>query len=169
MHDPYFSYLIDIVKFPGVLWERYTRLLGYLHSISFTWSIYNDKNRAADGLALRDEYFLGEDVLHRPCSVLEMLIAMARRCEYDIMYDPQLGDQTGKWLFIMLDNAGLLAFDNDHFDVDAVSFIVFRILDRMYDPSGEGSFFPLEHPMEDMRHVEIWSQLNRYLDENFVF
>lgn len=169
MYDRYFLYLLDLVSFAGISWERYTRLLSYLHSIEFTWTIYNDKNRAADGLVIRDEYFGGENVLRRPCSVLEMLVAMARRCEYDIMHDPDVGDMTGKWLFIMLDNAGLLAFDNRNFDIDVVSSIIFRILNRMYEPSGQGGFFPLEHSMEDMRTVEIWSQLNRYLDENFVF
>ena len=169
MYDGYFNYLLDIIEFRGVSWERYTKLLGFLHSIEFRWSVYNDKNRAIDGLVLRDEYFMGEDVLQRPCSVLEMLIAMARACEFDIMHEGGMGDRTGKWFYIMLDNAGLLAFDNDNFDVDAVASIIFRCMDRTYAPDGEGGFFPLRRPIEDMRGVELWSQLNRYLDENFIF
>lgn len=165
----YFEHLCQLINFEGVSYTRYTKLLSYLYNIEFKWIIFNDKNRASDGLALREDYFQGEDVLQRPCSVLEMLIAIAFRCEYDIMHDPKVGDMTGKWFFMMLDNAGLLAFDDYNFDIDAVSSIIFRCLDRTYLPSGEGGFFPLKHPNEDMRYVEIWSQLNRYLDENFDF
>ena len=60
----------------------------------------------------------------RPCSVLEMMIALSMRCEEQIMDDPDIGNRTGQWFWDMIDNLGLgeherLKFDGRYVDEGA--------------------------------------------------
>ena len=70
----------------------YRKLLACLHETTFTYTIPRDENRAHDGIDLRRRFVLSEnydedytDYLRGPCSVLEMMIALAIRCEENIM------------------------------------------------------------------------------------
>jgi hypothetical protein len=40
-----------------------------------------------------------------------------------------------------------------------------RLIWRNYAPNGEGGFFPLENPREDQTQVELWYQMNSYVNE----
>ena len=106
--DLYFDELVDFVdgeNLRGVLWRLYTT--------EFYWfdDIIMDRNRAMDGLKLRHEdKNAGYSV---NCSVLEMLIGMAIRCERDIMHVNGAGDRTIEWFWIMIGNLGL---DNPDLD-----------------------------------------------------
>lgn len=44
---------------------------------------------------------------NRPCSVLEMIIALAIRLEEHIMDDPDIGNRTGQWFWDMIVSLGL--------------------------------------------------------------
>ena len=72
----------------------YRKLFMNLHNTQFDFYIRNDVNRAMDGVNLRyrfgtvindDKAF---DILDEPCSVLEMILALAIRMEEQIMDDP---------------------------------------------------------------------------------
>jgi hypothetical protein len=86
IRQDYFQWLCEIVRVNNNN-TSYWILLRELHSREFIWTVANDDNRAKDGCDLRDEYIhykRYEDCrcLDGPCSVLEMLIALARRIDF---------------------------------------------------------------------------------------
>ena len=169
VNDEYFEWLcelIDIDRFSKSV--SYRKLLMHLHNIEFTWFIPHDDNRADDGIQLRRKYGLyREDVtlsryIAGPCSVLEMMVALAIRCE-GYMDDTQMGNRTGQWFWGMIHNLGLSPMIDSKFDRDYVDDIIARFLNREYEPDGKGGLFTVKHCTQDMRTVEIWCQLNWYL------
>ena len=156
---------------------RYGRLMEYLHSIPFysTVQIPLDKNRGADGKDLRlrfvettSEYNYSHVYLYLmdyDATMLEVMVALAMRCEDNIMHDANVGDRSYEWFYGMLCSSGLDACDDDHFDENEVHIIVDRILERKYSKDGKGGLFTLSNPPKDLRKVEIWYQLLWYLDE----
>jgi len=124
-----------------------------------------DRNRAMDGVALRERYGCDNDLLGEPCSVLEMLIALSARME-NLTHDYDAGDRTSQWFWLMLTNLGLNCMDDDNFDEGTAEWIVDRFLDREYEYDGsEGGLFVLKQPYNDLREVEIWVQMNWFLSE----
>lgn len=129
-----------------------------------------DENRAEDGIALRRRFacFLGyddlSDYLDGPCSILEMMAALAIRCEENIMDDTSFGDRTGQWFWGMISSLRLGAMDDDHFNKAYVRAVVERFLDRNYEPNGRGGLFTIRNCDYDLRDAEIWHQLCWYLD-----
>ena len=170
VNDEYFEWLcdlIDITRFSRHI--SYRKLLMHLHNIEFTWFIPRDDNRADDGIQLRRRYALLQedmslqDYIQGPCSVLEMMVALAIRCEETIMDDAQIGDRTGQWFWSMIHNLGLSSMTDHRFDRDFVDDTIARLLNREYEPDGRGGLFTVKHCDHDMRTVEIWCQLSWYL------
>jgi hypothetical protein len=165
--DLYFNWLLEIIACP----ENYLKLMHYLYNSTFIFTIRNDKNRAADGLELRnkfkDEYGLGAETRSGECSILEMMIALACRMEDDIMHDPGIGDRSPEWFWIMISNLKLDGMDDEHFDEVNVNSIVDVFLNRRYFMNGTGGLFPLRFPKVNQRRVEIWYQMNAFLNENY--
>lgn len=170
----YFEWLYQLVC--NDLYSRaasHRKLLMRLHSIDFTWTIDMDENRALDGIALRkrfeyenacdpgimDLYFEG-----RPCSILEMMIALAIRCEEDIMADPMCGNRIGQWFWSMIVSLGLGGITDYRYDREYVDNVIFRFLTRNYDRDGKGGLFTIPNCGVDLRNVEIWYQMNWYID-----
>ena len=113
-----------------------------------------------------------------PCTVLEMLIALAIRCESDIMHDDACGDRTRLWFWEMIKNLGLIDYTDDAYMYDKsgsfdseVNHIIDIFLERRYDKHGRGGAFPLRkyrtNYYSDQRKVEIWYQLSAWLIENY--
>ena len=50
------------------------------------------------------------------------------------------------------------------FDSEYTDDVIFRFMDRKYKRNGEGGLFTIEHCKYDLRSVEIWWQMNWYLD-----
>ena len=172
INDEYFEWLYDLVSKNDP--QSFRKLLMYLHKIEFKWVLSRDRNRAEDGKDLRsrfavtkyseDEY---EDVIYilgGPCSVLEMMVALAVRCEETIMDDPLKGDRIGQWFWSMASNLGLCPMTDNNFDRQFVDETVSRFLDRDYEPDGRGGLFTIKDCPRDLRTVEIWYQLCWYLD-----
>lgn len=149
----------------------YRQLLMRLHKTEFRYSIFNDDNRADDGVDLRFR-FARENGYSRsvvryldgPCSVLEMLVALAYRCEEHIMDDPDIGDRTGQWFWVMIRNLGLDSMTDNNFDEGYVDRKVNIFLDREYASNGEGGLFVVNNCAYDLRDVEIWYQMCWYLN-----
>jgi len=157
--------------------KSYRKLFTRLNDTEFTYTIPMDGNRAEDGIDLR--YRFGRengcpdamiasllDVV--PCSVLEMMLALSIRCEEHIMDDPEIGNRTGEWFWIMIVNLGLGSMDDTRYDAEYVDDILDRFLNREYDADGTGGLFPVRNPryaQYDLRNVDIWYQLNWYLQE----
>ena len=168
--DAYLQFLYDIVGGNEGPCRDYRTLMAVLLDVEFIWSVANDDNRAQDGLSLRNSYFkYAPNRPNEPCSVLEMMVALAHRIETDITYDPLKGDSTGIWFMQMLINLGLNGYIDALWDADKhvnTLLIVDNLLDRRYEYSGNGGLFPLKYPMEDQRNVEIWGQMASFLYEN---
>ena len=99
----YFNWMYDMMcdgRFAKTI--TYRQLFEFLHDVEFTYFIPHDENRAKDGIALRYRYCLLhncknlEYCLDGPCSILEMMVALAIRCEENIMSDPDKGDRTAQ-------------------------------------------------------------------------
>lgn len=170
IRDDYFNWMYDLVcgkRFAKDI--SYKNLLSHLHRVEFRWSIPKDEGRAGDGIDLRYRfaYDLVDDPVKElggPCTVLEMMVALAIRCEETIMDDPLIGDRTGQWFWGMINNLGLGAMTDDRYDEEAVDEIIDIFLDREYAPNGKGGLFKIRGCDEDLRDVEIWYQLCWYLD-----
>ena len=133
-----------------------------------------DGNRAEDGIAMRSRFERDIDITpgsftswygNRPCSVLEMMVALAVRCEESIMGDDTYGNRTGYWFYSMIDNLGLSNMTDANYDMDRVTDILNRFLYRQYDEDGSGGLFRISNPNVDARSMEIWMQLNWYLND----
>lgn len=170
--EQYFKWMSDLVC--GERFSKdtsYEMLLRYLHDTEFRYHIPRDVNRWEDGISLRRRYaydhpgmdYVAEDYLYGPCTVLEMMVALAIRCE-EWMDDTSMGNRTGQWFWRMIVSLGLGSMTDDRFDILYVEMVVNRFLDREYEPNGKGGLFTIKNTNRDMRSVEIWFQLCWYLD-----
>lgn len=152
--------------------KSYYDVLCALHNREFTWIISNDENRAEEGIRLRTRFARAKEYDERDvnmklswsCSVLEMMIALAIRCEENIMDDPQVGDRTTQWFWEMIRSLGLMGMTDNLFDAYLVNHIIDIFLSRNYNYTGEGGLFTIKKTTSDLRNVEIWYQLCWYLD-----
>lgn len=166
MDDRYFEYLIDLMRADDIY-----RLCGYLDGIEFTWSVALDANRMQDVMTMRevyaDEFEEISDRNYGYCSVFEMLVAMAIKCDRDIMYDASEGPRGYYWFRIFLENLyGDLKMANE-LDGDEIVDICMRFIERRYDRHGNGGMFPMKHSKIDQRRVQLWIQMNAWILENF--
>lgn len=171
IENEYFDWLCDQVCRDRFSKEvSYKKLLTRLHDTTFTYIIPRDRNRAEDGKDLRYRFGLccgiphAEDYLDGPCTVLEMMVALAIRCEENIMDDPEYGDRAPQWFWGMITNLGLGPMTDSNYSRQYVDDCIWRLLNRQYDPDGKGGLFRVRNCKYDMRKVEIWYQLNYYLD-----
>lgn len=162
--NAYFEWLIDHVcggRYAQLL--RYRRLLLWLHKTEFIYSNPFDSNRVDDAVAFRKRF--GYQGNEYSCSILEMMVALAVRCEEHIMGSQDIGDRTGEWFWGMIYNLGLDGMDNANFDPEYVDIVTSRLLHRRYKRNGEGGLFTVNSRPEDMRTVDIWYQMAWYLAE----
>ena len=157
-------------------------LLRQLHTKEFHWTVPNDDNRAKDGCMLREKFYQlddgptvtyikdhGEsDILEGPCSMLEMLVALADRYYDLVIENDKVTVETCFW--DMIKNLKLDIYtDESYVDLGGnlpVDDILDVLLERRYDKNGVGGLFPLNKADKDQRKVEIWYQLSAYLMEN---
>lgn len=153
--------------------KSYDLLFEKLSNTEFVWSLMFDKNRAADGLKMRERFM--EEIYwpdgvciatsDQSPSLLEVLVSLSLRCEDFIMSDDSVGNRTGQWFWGMIVNLGLGGMHDKYYDEDYVDFVINRFLNREYDPDGKGGLFYIPNRKEDVRDVEIWYQLNWYLSD----
>lgn len=169
--NAYFDWMYDLVS--GRRFARgisYRKLLLHLHDVEFIYSIPRDANRADDGIRLRDRFADEEDFpdadlyLEGPCSVLELMVALALYCEEHIMDDPVIGNRTGQWFWIMITNLGLGGMDDKKYDPRKVDEVMERFLRREYEPDGAGGLFKVRNCEDDLRDLEIQYQLYRFIN-----
>ena len=149
----------------------YKKLFMLLHDIDFDFYMYNDLERARDGVDLRyrfamtinDEQVM--DILDGPCSVLEMMVALAIRCEETIMDDTRYGDRTSQWFWRMMTNLGIGYMTDEEYVKELAVKKIYDFLERKYSPDGKGGLFYIKDCEEDLTTVEIWSQLCWYLEK----
>lgn len=174
LHKRYFDWMYDIVcgcdEYRSV---SYVELLTFLYNTEFTYDEVLDSNRAQDGIDFRyrfgyeNEYSSSIITRHlddRPCSVLEMMVAIAFRVEEEIMDDFEYGNRTGQWFWNMIVNLGLVNMCDKKFDEVEARRIINTFLNRQYDYNGKGGLFTVDDCECDMRGVDIWTQFMWYLN-----
>lgn len=172
MKESYFNWMLDTVKVN----ERrlpYERLLRYLYDRPFDFTIGLDSNRAEDGINLRYHFArergysdpeIASYLDDRPCSVLEMMVALSIRCE-NIMENLDIGDRTSYWFWEMIKSLGLISMCDYRYDVCYVESAISCFLNHQYHRNGKGGLFTVHHSHRDMRSMEIWYQMCQYLNE----
>lgn len=163
----------------------YHKLLKLLFKIEFTFLMQMDEDRASDGINLRldfgysisdgdntriksnDAQEIAMAIGEKPCSVLEMMVALSIRCEEHIMEDPDVGKRTGQWFWDMIVNLGLQSMDDSNYNERYIHRIVDRFLNRQYEPNGKGGLFYIDNCYYNLKHSEIWYQMMWYLDRYY--
>lgn len=127
----YFEWLYELVCGK---WEprnlSFRRLLTFLYDTQFVPDNEMDCNRAVDGENLRGRFAeecndipgaipennVSVTFQGKPCNMLEMMVALALRCEETIMEDADIGNRTGQWFWSMIVSLGLASMDDNRFD-----------------------------------------------------
>ena len=167
----YDSYFVDLADLVGLDYDLYSDLLMVMYETDFVWALDLDEDRVDDGLLLREELAVSKP--EKPCSVLEVLIGIARRMDY-ILSDDISGDRTRVWFWEMVENLGLKTWTNliiwhtpgARFSIQTV---LNRWMTRCFEVDGTGSIFPLKYPKYDQRDQTITYQMNAYILENYLF
>lgn len=173
--NEYFEWISELVSDNKYTEGRsFRKLLMCLHSVSFRYprNIPHDGNRAEDGVNLRYRFAHERgyshtyvySILTEPCSVLEMMIALAIRCEEHIMEDTDIGDRKAQWFWDMIKNLDLYSMDDKSFDKTYVLNTITILLDRKYRADGVGGLFTVPNCRYDLRNIEIWYQMCWYLN-----
>lgn len=165
LENLYFNWLcakiIDTTQSsPGL---TYWTLFGMLHRTEFVWLISGDDNRALDGKELRREFLLAADIPDDPfwrtvieCSMLEMFIALCRRCSF------RTDIPVKEWFWELMTNTGLNRYNDANVDEFEINDLLHQIIWRLYDEKGRGGIFPLTESEIDQRTVDLWYQFCEY-------
>lgn len=166
----YFEWLLSKI---GVDPEKNQYIQGYkwLFSKDFKWSHKLDANRAADGVDLRSTFAyecgynycdIREIMIHKNCSWLEMMVALAMRCEDSIMGNEEFGDRTPHWFGVMINSLGLYLDCSEEDNV-----ILEKCASRQYKSDGEGGLWWVMGSRKNLRRMQIWDQMCEYLNTNY--
>lgn len=183
MEKEYFEWLVSFIDPKGLMGSCDLSLIKELYRIDFRTKrgFEDDKNRAMDGTYLR-VIFAGEHNMYskltepnrngcyedvdswigifgKPCSCLELLVALAKRIEHDF-YGGE--DAIADFFWYFIGNMGIDISD----DSMLVAKKIKMWLDREYEANGRGGIFVTNRPGIDMRERSIWQQLNLVLIEN---
>lgn len=153
---------------------NYTKLLLKLCSLNFEPSMVEDENRAKDGINFRINFAYANGLTHadidyyisnEPCSMLEMMASLANKMEESIMYNPDKGNRTHIWFEEMLNSLDISNQDDFNFNEDYIDYRIDIFNRRLYCPNGYGGLFTIHDSMKDMREMEIWYQMQSYVNE----
>lgn len=160
--ERYFNWLCELVNASS---DKHD-FLWCLFDTHFMYQLARDANRVSDGLSLRVQYAedTGDetDISDYPCSVLEVMVALAMRAE-SILYDPEEGPHEPQLFWQMVENMGIKNTDNESFDYYDTMHKLHRMMGRRYSPDGKGGLFRIRGVTEDLRDVELWNQMLWYL------
>lgn len=151
--------------------RSYWKLLKQLYTTEFVWLVSNDDNRVEDGKELRFEFVAEQgsdgvdtDWMNLGCSMLEMLVALARRASFETTLSAD------EWFWILLRNIGLDRYSDTVYtsaNKAEITDVLERVIYRTYNHTGRGGLFPLKYTTHDQRKVELWYQLSEYLMEEY--
>jgi hypothetical protein len=147
--------------------KTYWDLLNLMFEKEFVWLIPHDDNRMVDGLDLRTEFaheaHIRPNALKQlgPCSFLEVLIGLSRRLAF------AAGGQAPGWAWQLVTNLELHRMSDPLSQPkrNRVEHILNACMYRTYQPDGQGGFFPLAWPDDDMTKVELWYQMHAFIEE----
>ena len=141
---------------------NYDDLFLQLYQKEFVWVIPNDDNRIQDGLDVRKQWYENRgSIPEQGVSFLEVVIGLSRRLAFNAGGDDEI------WAWQLLTNIGLdkkKGKNSRHSKMD-IDEILDRVIWRTYQPNGVGGFFPLRETELDQTSVELWYQMNAYIEE----
>lgn len=158
------------------LFETYSYYLLFskLNNVKFKVTNVYDDNRYVDGIDLRYRFgyefnITREEIdyiseLIGACSVFEAMVALAIKCEENIMSDPKYGDRTKVWFEEMLYSMHLINSTDANYDEKYVSERINIMLNKEYSYNGDGGLFTVECPPDDMRKYDLHTQMCWYLN-----
>ena len=155
--DDYFRWLTSQIDYPTS--HSYFDLFSRMHLWDFAWFISGDDNRRQDALDLRREFYQSDYNSRNLVSVLEVVIVLSRAFEFTA------DGPAPYWAWHMIKNLGLVRCSDPLKHPEKVDDILHALVWRTYEPNGRGGFFPLKYPKEDQRKVELWYQMNAYIQE----
>ena len=176
LKNEYYVWLCVSIKANRDARTTYRELTKDLFNKNFTWFVPNDDNRAFEAKNLREKFCeelnleFDYDYWDYPASMLELIIALAYRCE-NLMADTADEKEMSDWFWMLMGNVGLDLYTDRDYDYCSESISVDEILDRIinrkYQRDGRGGLFPMRKDTKDQRKVELWYQMNTYLVENY--
>ena len=173
----YFEWLVRKIDSDEYHCDDYSELLYTLYSTDFIAIKDGDYNRVADGLGLRQSFAFEtgidtceDEYIPLDCSCLEMLVAFSIRIEESIMWNPDKGNRTSKWFWMMVKNLGLTSYTDEAWG-PGVDYILSQWIERKYPKNGSRyNILFTNNPEINLRKMEIWYQMNQFviefLDEN---
>jgi len=161
----YFEWLISQINIQGT--RTFYDLFEMLFTIEFVWTVPHDDNRLQDGLDLRTEFVNEHPHTRRRthwdkgATVLEVIIALSRRLAFTA------GGRAEDWAWQLIKNLRLNKMTDPFTENKArrVNRILENLIWRQYREDGLGGFFPLNWPDKDQTQVEIWYQMQKYVNE----
>ena len=179
INKEYFEWMYHLVSSDNKGRKKisYRKLLSFLHSVVYIPRLEMDDNRRIDGIDLRYHFgykngypdaYIKACLDDKECSVLEMMVALSCKVEQEITDNYIYGDRTSQWFWSMIINLGLNGMEDSRFDQRYCENVVDNFMSHNYRPNGQGGLFTLEHPIRDMRDVDIWRQFMWYLNENLA-
>lgn len=172
-YDQYFYYLYNICTRGKNPFIPYRKLFIHLYKTAFIVKLDKDINRVYDALEMRRNYLKSisadSDIFNYmnteyPCSVLEVIVALAMRCEDTIMSNTEYGDRTTQWIWQMIVSLGLGGQNDVNYDAKDIDNKLYIFMNRKYERNGRGGLFTIKKTLKDLRKVEIWCQMLWYLD-----
>ena len=149
----------------------YDNLLRGLYNREFYSPLELDNNRAAWGIWYRRRYMNDDEAASLgPCSVLEMMIALAEQIDTHADMTPDA--RIKRYFWMMVENLGMLGMTDMTWGSNTAAEFNNKIdilLDRKYGDDGVGSLFPLQsysinstllqfRNRTSMRDRDIWAQ-----------
>lgn len=174
IREEYFDWLYGLVCDDRYSRTSYRKLFSYLFEREFLFIVPMDENRWKDGVDLRYDFgrifgypdpTIASYLDIRPCSVLEMMIALAIRCENQIMENDEYGNRVGQWFWEMMVNLGLGHLTDNNYSESEAEDTIDIFLSRGYSRDGRGGLFTIHDSSKDMRQIDIWYQMCFYLNE----
>jgi hypothetical protein len=158
----YFHWLTSQIELPADNRHTYNDLFTRMHETEFLWHIPHDDDRVQDGLDLRTQFLNGRRYrFDYGASVLEVLIALSIRVAFTAGGHPPI------WAWQLIENLRL----DRRFDpftegrANSVDETLEALIWRTYRRDGKGGFFPLNEAREDQTKIDIWNQMNMYVNE----
>ena len=170
--DLYFSWLAELItprRDKKIVCQNHL-LLYILYDRVFLVhpSVPMDKNRLYDGLELRQK-FLQETGKYRyrfhsdECNILEMLVALAMRCEESL--GDEVNNNTPRWFWEMIENLGLKGTP----DSEYIHHILDILINREYNYDGtDGGLFIIKDPRRPLPETELWYQAMWYISKLYL-
>lgn len=162
LENEYYRWLVKQIAIPVNNRKTYHDLFQRLHETEFLWFLSGDDNRVQDARDLRAEFLDGRHHLFQQgISVLEVLIALSRHLAF------LAGGSPAEWSWLLLENLTLNTASDplEGRKAEKVDEILERLIWRTYERDGQGGFFPLNSTLGDQTKVEIWFQMQSYINE----